>query len=177
VAAARALLLVGTAVVAVAAGCGGDEQTATERWADDMCSAVATWKESLVSAAESVRADASQESIRAAVDDVEQATGTLTDDLTGLGAPDTEAGAQAQELVSTLAGDLGEGADAIGQALADAEGARGVIEAVPTITEVLATMREQASSTVDQLRELDATGELSAAFEASDSCQTVQEEQ
>jgi ABC-type glycerol-3-phosphate transport system substrate-binding protein len=95
------LLAVGVTAVALAAGCGGDDDSgssATTDWANGVCEAISTWGDSVESTGESLRSGATNaDDLREAVDEFEQATQTFVDDLRKLGKPDTEAGDKAQE--------------------------------------------------------------------------------
>ena len=96
------------ALAFLAAGCGGDDDSSkTTQWAGNLCSAMTTWTDSLGDATSSLQSNGlSQASIQSAVDDAKTATQTFVDDLKNLGAPDTQAGADAQDAVNELAADL-----------------------------------------------------------------------
>ena len=105
-AAAIALVAVGLLAVFLAAGCGGSDNggSSAEKWADDVCSSITTWKNSVTSATDSLKGgNLSEDSLRSAVDDVSGATNDFVDDVRGLGAPDTEAGEQAKDSLDKLA--------------------------------------------------------------------------
>jgi uncharacterized protein YoxC len=165
------LLLLSVAAV-LAAGCGGDDESATVGWADDVCSAITTWTDSISSATESLRAADGdvEDRVETAVHDVKDATNSLADDLEGLGRPDTEAGGEAEAALDTLADDVQQGIETIEGATDDVSGASEALSAVSTISGTLVTMGEQVSSTFDELEQLDASGELETAFEEADSC-------
>ena len=168
----RGLLLLLLSVAALAAGCGGDDETSTTvSWADGVCTAITTWTDSISSATESLRADgAVEDRVEAAVDDVKEATDTLADDLEGLGRPETDAGAQAEDALDTLADDVQRGIETIETAADDVSGASEALTAVSTISATLVTMGELVSSTFEELEQLDTAGELEDAFEEADSC-------
>lgn len=169
---AHVLLLAALGAAALASGCGGDDETpAAVGWADDVCSAVTTWTESVGSATESLASGDSESGLEAAVEDVREATRTLADDLQALDAPETESGQQARASLDALAEELRQDAETIQEAAADAEGASGTLSAVSTISGTLVTMGEQASATLDGLRQLDARGELADAFDQAESCE------
>ena len=172
----RTFLVTGIAVAALAAGCGGDDEaSATESWAGDVCSSVTTWQESIASATESLQDDPSAESVQSAVDEFKTATRTLADDLKESGAPETEAKAEADELLTTLADDLDDSVDAVEQELDSAEGLSGALEAGAAIVTMLTTMGQQVSATVDELEQLDGAGELSDAFDNADDCRELRD--
>jgi uncharacterized protein YoxC len=170
----RRQLPVALVVAALAAGCGSDEPPTPAEWADGVCSAISTWKDSLASAAEPIKSgDISEDSLQTAADDVESATDTLESDLNDLEKPNLEAGQQAQDQIDQLASDLQTDVDTIQSAVNDVSDVSGVAAAATTVTTTLATMQTQASSTVTSLQQVDATGELKTAFEQADSCQQL----
>ncbi len=174
----RALCAAVIAVAAVlAAGCGGSsnssssDTTATATWADGLCSAITTWKSSITSIGNSLKdGNLSKDSLTSAVDDAKSATNTLTSDLSNLGKPDTGAGQQAKESVDQLSTDLQADVTKIQDTVDGASGVSGIVSAVPVITSTLVTAGNQVTSTISGLKNLDAKGELSAAFQQSSSC-------
>jgi uncharacterized protein YoxC len=159
----------------LASGCGGDDDSAATEWADDVCSAVTSWSESVSSTASSLSdGNLNADAVKDAVDDLESATSDFIDDVRGLGTPDTEAGEQARESLDQLADDAEENLSAIQKAVDDVEGVGGVVEAVTAISTAISTMGGQLSSAFDELQQLDAGGELEAAFKEADSCEELQ---
>jgi hypothetical protein len=163
------------AAASLAAGCGSDEDTssATE-WAGDVCTAVSTWADALRQTASSFQAgNISEDSLRSAADEAKSATDTLVDDLKGLGKPDTEAGAQAQDSIEKLGEELEQHADTIESAADDVSGVSGALTAASTVTGALAAMGTQVSSTFDELAQLDGAGELKQAFADAAPCRDL----
>lgn len=160
------------AAASLAAGCGSDEETSsTTEWAGGVCTAVSTWADALRQAASSLQGgNVSEDSLRNAADDAKSATDTLVDDLKGLGKPDTEAGAEAQDSIEKLGDELEQQADTITSAADDASGVSGVLSAISTATGALASMGTQVSNTFNELEQLDAAGELKQAFEDAPAC-------
>ena len=165
-------------LVALVAGCGGSDSsssdtTATAEWADGFCSALTTWTTSLKTAAESLKSDPSKEGLQSATDDVKGATDTFVSDVKGLGKPDTESGQQAKESLDTLAGQLQADVSQIEDAVGNASGVSGVIGAASTVTTTLQSMGTQFQTTLSELEQLDAKGELQDALEQADSCKSL----
>lgn len=160
--------------VVVAAGCGGDDTTATSattEWAGGVCTALVTWKDAVAGAGESLQGgNLSADGLKGAAGDVEEATRTLADDLKGLGRPDTQAGQEAQDTITTLADDLAGEADTIASAVDNASGVGEVLQAASTVSSTLVTMGQQVGSAVSQLEGLDGAQELKDAFAEADSC-------
>ena len=164
------------------AGCGGggsdgasSGDTSTSEWADDLCSSIVDWTDSVSSATTSLKDDGlSEESVKSAVDDVGGATETFVDNVKGLGAPDTEAGQKAKESIDKLANNLD---DDLAEIKAAANyfsiGVSGAASAITKISQTLSMMSQQLSSTFSELEQLDAQGELADAFEQSDSCKEL----
>ena len=161
-------------VAALAAGCGSDKPPTTAEWADGVCSSISTWEESLKSAAEPLTSgDISKDSIQTAADDAKSATDTLTSDLKDLGKPDTEVGQQAQDQIDTLTSQLQADVDTIKSAAEGVSGVSGIPAAVATATTTVTTMKTQVEATITSLKQLDAKGELTTAFQQSSSCQQL----
>ena len=108
--------------------------------------------------------------MKSAVDDLESATNDFVDDVRGLGTPDTEAGAKAKESIDQLADDVDETLSEMRNAVDDASGVSGVVEAVTAVSAAISALGVQFSSTFTELEQLDAGGELEAAFKEADSC-------
>ena len=178
------ILVVSLLAVSVAVGCGGgdgdsgsSETPSATEWAQDLCSATSDWTESLSSATGSLKGDnLSEEGLKGAVGDIENATSTFVDDVKGLGTPDTDAGQKAKESLDQLADDLSDEVAKIKSASDDASGVSGVLAAVSTVSGALSTMSQQVSSAFSELEQLDVEGELRDAFEQADSCNDLGED-
>jgi hypothetical protein len=172
----KLLLLPVLAAALLAAGCGGsnDETSGASDWANSVCSALATWKTSVSSAVTSVQGgNLSANSLESAVDDVTDATKTLSDDLKDAGRPETADGQQAKDVVDQLAGEVEDGVQAIGDAIDDVSGGSGLLAAISTITSTLTTMGNQVGAAVGQLEQLDPAGELTDALKNADDCSSL----
>jgi methyl-accepting chemotaxis protein len=155
-----------------AAGCGGDDEDSNAAWADDVCGSVSSWVDSVREAADSVTQGGG--SVDDAVDDVKSATEQLDDDLRGLEPP--EAAEQLQDTIEQLLDQLRQGVRAIEDAVENASGG-GAIEALTTIAATISTMSQEVSSAVDDLQEADTGETLRQAFEDSDDCRELREQQ
>ena len=172
------IVAVAVSVCAVlAAGCGSSSEsdtTPTVDWANGLCSSITTWQTSITSIIDSLKGgNLSKDSLTAAVDDAEEATRTFTSDLKGLGRPDTEAGQQAQDSVNELTTQIDDDMTKIQDTVSNASGVAGVLAAVPTITSTIQSAGNQVADTVSGFQDLDAKGELEAAFKSADSCKTL----
>ena len=103
------------ALALLAAGCGGGGgggSKDTTAWAGDLCSAITTWQDSMADSVRSIRnMGLNRATLQSTADDVKGSTDAFVDELTGLGQPDTAAGAEAQDTVDALAADLQDGVD------------------------------------------------------------------
>lgn len=168
------LLAIAAALALAASGCGGsdDSSDATTEWAGGVCSAITTWESAITSAVNSVKDNPSKEGVDNAVTDAKDATKSFTDDLKGLGKPETDAGQQAEDALNQLTSDIDAGVQQIEQAIqtAEAAGATGVLNAISAVSATLSTLTSQATTTFSQLQQLDGGQELKDAFDKADSC-------
>jgi hypothetical protein len=175
---ALASLLVLAVLAAGCGGGGGDETTSAQNWADGVCSAINTWTDSLRSAGQSLSGgNLSESSLTGATDDLKDATAQLTDDLSGLGTPDTESGDQAKQTTDELSNNIQDGVDTIEGAVKDATSGEGIVTAVTTATSTLSTMGSQVQTAFGELEKLDPGGELESAFQDASSCNSLTSQQ
>jgi methyl-accepting chemotaxis protein len=159
-------------IAVLAAGCGGDDEDPNAAWADDVCGSVSSWVDSVREAADSVTSG--QGSVDDAVDDVKSATEQLDDDLSGLEPP--EAAEQVQDTLEQLLDQLRSGVRTIEDAVDNASGGQ-ALAALSTIGATISTMSEAVQSAFDDLRDADTGDTLRQAFEDSDDCQELRQEQ
>ena len=167
------LMFLVTMLALAAAGCGGDDgNDATTEWAGDVCSSISTWQSSITDAVNSVRDNPTKEGVDNAFNDAKDATKTFTDDLKGLGTPETDAGQQATDALNELSSDLDAGVQQVQQAIQTAEGAgaTGALSAISAVSATLSTLMSQATTTFSQLQNLNGGQELKDAFDNAGSC-------
>ena len=177
---ARYGVVVALALAVVGCGNGdsgdGDQQSGTEAWADDVCTAVGSWKDAIADAQTTLSdtANLSANDIRDALDNVATATDNFATDLDDIGPPDTEAGDEAEQQLATLSDKLKAQEsvieDAVGQ---NSDTLNELLAQVSIVTGALSTMITDALSTVDAIRQLDGATELNNAFENAPSCQDL----
>jgi hypothetical protein len=163
------------AVALLAAGCGGsdDETSGASEWASSVCSATTTWTESVSSALSSLKAgDLSEGSVETVVDDVTEATKTYADELRDAGRPDTDDGQQAKDLVDQLGNDIDEGVQELEDDLDDASSGS-ILTAISQITATLANLSSQVAGVVEDLQQLQPSGELEDALTNADECSSL----
>ena len=169
-------LLAVAAVVVVAAGCGSSNKnadtstqaSATVEWAGGLCSALTTYTTSLTDAAKTLTGNLSKSGVQDAADSVKSATDTFVSDTKGLGKPDTSSGQQAKETIDTLSTNLDKDVSTI----QDAAGS-GLLKGASTITTTLTTVQSELTTAFNELKSLDAKGELSQAFSDAPSCSSL----
>lgn len=157
--------------VPVLAGCGGDDESASEEWAGDVCSELSTW---VTDVEDTIRSlvdqglDVDRETVQDAVGDIAQSTDDLVEGLGDLGRPETDAAEEAQSELDDLEAELR-------QQLGDVEES---VESGPlaigTLTSAISTAAAAVSATVENLSGVD--DELRAAFESADDCQSFREQ-
>jgi type I site-specific restriction endonuclease len=167
------------AVLALATGCGGaesDQQTAAEAWADDVCSTVSDWKGAVEDAQTTLSdpANLSANDVKDSLASVSTATSAFVTDLKDITAPETEAGAAAQEQLSTLSDQLQQQADVVTRTLNQPSASlQELLAQVSTVSAALSTMVTDAVTAVENIRQLDGADELESAFQDSSTCQEL----
>lgn len=165
------------AAVLLASGCGGSSSSNTkpaEDWANNVCSAITTWTSSVRKTGNDLRSGSvNASSLNSAVNEFQQSTKQLADDLKGLGRPDTPSGQKAQQSVDKLAGEIQSDADKIKSEIKGASGVAGYQKALANVGVTLTQMGEQVTNTFGELGSLDAKGELESAFKKADKCSSL----
>ena len=171
-------ILLGLAAALLVGGCGSKgtttSTTSTADWAGSLCTAITTWKTSVNSAVDSVSSgNISKSSLQSAADQVESANRSFADSIKNLGKPNTKAGAQAKQSLDQLSTEITTEQEKISTAIAGATSVTGIIAAAPVVLGSLKTMGTDVSTTFKQLQALDASGELSSAFNQASACQSL----
>jgi hypothetical protein len=174
------LAATGLVLATALAACGSSKSTETttttatsaQAFATSVCNAITTWKSALTKAANDVKSNPTKDTVDKAATDVQDATKTFTDTITGLEAPSTTASETAKKSLTTLQTELTSGIDSIQAATANVSGATEALTAVSKVTAELSTMATQLKSTADTLTNLP-TGELKQAFESSPACASL----
>jgi hypothetical protein len=180
----RHLALAGlvTSLVVTAAGCSdsgdgsGDEPTAAESWAGDLCSSVGAWTTTIDEARATLAnpRELSVTDVQSTIEKVRTSTSTFVSDLGDMGAPDTEAGDAAAQRVSSLSDSLEQQASVMEKAAGtQPDGLEQRLARVSTVSGAAATMASETKKAVSDIRELDGAAELQDAMESSSSCQDL----
>jgi hypothetical protein len=167
------------AAALAAAGCGGSsssssDTTPTNQWADSLCSSITTWTSSLSSIVGNLQSGGlTKDSLQTAVDDAKTATDEFTTSLGKLGRPETKSGQKAQDSVNQLSSEIQSDLTTIEDAVNGASGVSGVLNAVTVTKGTLTKAGTQVTDTLTGFQNLDAKGELEAAFKQSGSCKKL----
>lgn len=164
------------AVVVLLAGCGGDGSSASDDYANDVCSNLSTW---VTDVEETVRSltDAglsiSREDIQTAFDDTKESTDSMVNDLEQLGPPDTEDGQEAKSELDELAAELRQQLEVIEQAVNEGGGP---VAIAATVSTAVSAAANAVNTTYRNLEGLDPPGELRDAFQDADECNSLEEQ-
>ena len=165
-------------MVLLAAGCGGEEESASEAWAGDFCSAAADWRSSIDEAIAQVGdpANLSFESLRGAIDDGLSATETFVADIREIGPPETEAGQEAAGIVDSMASDLESDVDQLRSALeTESSSVPELLEKAGQASTLIGQMAQQLQSSVQELEGLEPADELGNALRDNEDCQAAED--
>jgi hypothetical protein len=167
---------VAVAALPLAAGCGSGASesaatsSATQTWADGVCSAISTYSTQLKQAGATLEAgNYSTASLQQAADSVSTATTALRTTMQQLAKPNTVSGASAKSVLATLTTSL----QADAQKAKEAVAAQNTGAALATVSATLLTARAQITAAVDDLQQLDVKGELTDAVSQAPSCASL----
>ena len=149
------------ATVPLLAGCGGDDESASEEWAGGVCSELSTW-------VTDVEALVDRETVQDAVGDISQSTDDLVEGLGDLGRPETDAGEEAQSELDDLEAELRQQLGEVEESVESGP------LAIGTLTSAISTAAAAVNATFENLSGVD--DELRAAFESSDDCQSFRDQ-
>src|SRR5438034_923082 len=169
-------LVAATALALVAAGCGGGASD-EEKWAGSVCSDVATWKQQLqqqVNDARSTLQSPGAGTVAAVKTDVQQAadsTKKLASDLKALGAPNTDAGAQAKQQLDSLATQLENTVNHAKQTVAGLPANATVSQTVSQLSTLGPALQSLVTNTKTTLASIQSSSsDLKKGFDKADSC-------
>ena len=175
----RSMALGALAVSAMVVLAACDSETASEKWAGDVCGAVASWEETMSTITTDFGDGISREVVSEKVAEAGDATKELVDELRDIGAPETEASDQAEAALQQLADDVESTVEAI-KSEVDAlpgSGAEGLVTGVEEIRSELSQLSVEARATLDEIRLLDSADELVEAVESNETCQELRDEE
>ncbi len=157
----------------VSTGCGGDDEpeaTATEEWANSLCTTITSWKDELERIGDDVTSSPSTEGLEQAADDVRTATDDFVEELRDLGGPDTESGDAIEDAVQEFA-DTAEAEKAkVEEVVDDISGLGDITSALSAVSGSLQTMATALDTLFDTFDAEDPGGEVQTAVEQSPAC-------
>ena len=172
-----AVTLVGGLSVA-AAGCGGDDTSSAEQWADQVCTDLNTWADSITTTITGVMSQGlgvTKSDLSAAANQASSATSRLVDDLKAIGPPDTESGQQAQQDVQQLGDSLEQHANKA-RDLVQSGSTSGGAGLVTTAQSVLVEIGAAADQVKSALTSVQRAGEdIRDGVQSSDACQKLRD--
>ena len=158
-----------------------DDPETTTGWAGSVCSSLTDWRSSIASLADPGDEPLTAETLRDRLDQADDATSDLVDELRDLGPPDLDAGDEVQQALDSAAAGLAasyEDVQSSAEEAADADDPTELLEALADLADDFAGLADQAGDIVATLQSAslfgDASDELEQAFAASDSCQALQ---
>ena len=168
-----ALILLGAAVPAVAAGGGG----APKDFAKTVCTSLTDWGSAINATIDDLQGAASvEEAADTAVQGVSDATDELVESLDSLERPSTKNGKKAQNAINDLGESLADTASSIEDTLSEPPSTPEQIAAVfASIGSDLQKAVSDVKSTARELESLDVDKELRTAFEQSSACQDLKD--
>ena len=176
----RSLTLSGVLAVAlfgvVLAGCGGSssDTKANEAYADGVCTAVASWEQSIKDIATDFSGGISKASLQKKLDQAQTATNKLVSEIKAVPPPNTDEGKAAKQQLDQLTGDVKTTVNAAKSSLAqvqDNASLATITAAVAALAPQVQSLVSEASSAIGTLK--DAGGSLGKAFKSTDSCTSL----
>jgi hypothetical protein len=133
------------------------------------------WKSSITTITTDFSSGISKDVLTQKVDEAEQATSELADQLKAIGPPETEAGDQAKSEIDQFADTTKSSVDAIKTEVESlqGEGVVGFTAGVASIAGELDTIVQTGKTTLSDIEQLDASGELKTAIENDPTCQSL----
>ena len=168
VAAASLVVLLAVA----AAGCGGDDTSSADQWADSVCTDLNTWADSMTTTITGVMSQGlgvTSGDLRAAANQAKSATTRLVDDLREIGPPDTESGQQAQQQVEQLGDSLEQHTNKARDLVQGASGSgAGVVDTARSVLVEIGAAADEVKSALTSLQQ--AGQDIRDGIESSDAC-------
>lgn len=172
---AGALLVVLLSVVA--AGCGGSSQSAEEKWANDVCGQVTTWKDSVTTAVNDIQSQvqspssASIDSIKSDITTISDATKKLSSGLKSTGAPNTDAGTQAKQQVDAFTTQLDTTVQTAKDKTSSIESGASITSIVSTLASLGPSLQALGTSAQTALKSVQTSSSaLKDGFQKADNC-------
>ena len=163
------------------ASCGGDDEASSaEEWVDSFCTAALDWQNEIDSLVEEAGDDItalSADDIRQLGEDAEGATDEFIDEVRALGAPETESGEEIDRATDELTNTVESEKEEIRGAVEDVEDVTEFGSALATVTTSFGQMLAALGETIETIASDESDEELRTAFEDSEACDELREEQ
>lgn len=179
--AAIVISVLGIVVAALAMRLTEDHPETTAEWADSVCTSLSDWRSSIAALAEPGDEPLTAETLQDRLDQADDATSDLVDELRDLGPPDLDEGDEVERALDSAAAALAAryaDVQSAAQDAADADDPADLLEALADLADDFAALADQPRDIVATLQSAslfgDASDELEQAFAASDSCQGLQ---
>jgi septal ring factor EnvC (AmiA/AmiB activator) len=160
-----------------AVGCGSDDSSEAENWANSVCSTVSDWQGEIAQTAQEVQTELQSPNlgtvatIETQIQSAVTATQKLVTDLKAIDAPDIDSGTQAKQQVDALASQLQSALNI----------AKNTIDALPKNTKLTdltqkllplaPAIQSLATSASNTVKAIETSGdELKEGFESADAC-------
>jgi hypothetical protein len=176
---AFALLVLGAALVA-ATGCGGDDEPPAEAWANDVCTSISDWRTTIEGIVSDLQSQLTSPDAGAAVKDAiasgVDATTELKDELQAIGPPETEAGDEAKKALDEFADDAAQTADDVqaqAQKLPDSGSVSELLGQLTPMAASLESLAQEGQAKLNDLEQLDPSGEIQDGVENAEACQSL----
>jgi hypothetical protein len=177
--AALALLVLAAAFVA-GTGCGGDDEPPAEAWANDVCTSISDWRTTIEGIVGDVQSQITSGNAGAAIKDAVasgvDATTQLKDELQAIGAPETEAGEEAKQALDDFADDAAQTAEDVqaqAQKLPDSGSVSELLSQLTPLAASLESLAQEGQAKLNDLEQLDPSGEIQDGVENAESCQSL----
>jgi hypothetical protein len=160
----------------IAGGCGGSTSS-EEKWADSVCSDIATWQSQIKTSTNDVKAElqspqsGSLTSVRTNIQQAVDATKQLATNLKALDPPRGDAGAKAQQQVDAYAAQVQSTATQAKQTVASVPAGSTASETVRALAPLAPALQSLAADTSTVIQSLKASGgKIKEGFDKADSC-------
>jgi hypothetical protein len=174
--AVAAISLLGLVSLA-AAGCGGDDQSSAEQWADSVCTELNTWADSVTTTITGVMSQGlgiTGSDLRTAANQASAATSRLVDGLREIGPPDTESGEQAQQDLQQLGDGLEQHADKARDLVeGGSSSGSGLVAVARSVLVEIGAAADEVQSALGSLEQ--AGDDIKSGIDSSDACTNLRD--
>jgi hypothetical protein len=174
--------IVAIVIAAVAMRLSDDGPPSTQEWADEVCTSLSDWRDSITSLADVGGEPLTADSLRDRLSEAEDATSELVAQLRDLGAPDLESGDELKEELDDATAELESSFDALQESAEQAADAPAgeFLGELAELASDFAALQTAIGQTVTTLENADVAeeskAELEQAFADSSSCQSLRAE-